>query len=183
MEKENILIMKNELLKVKEKRAKLLKTFERIEELKENKDVIEYIKLENQDTEENRKLVLNSEEDLITQIIQKYSKEEEKTNGIYYCLGKNFHGYKSQKNIYILNIETNGSIPTAIYKDIENSSTKMINTEECDEFEKHHRVINNGINASITEYLKIQREFYNEIFSIGEEETVRRILKKYHCEK
>ncbi len=62
-----------------------------LERLKENETVKRYLELLEYDTEENRKFVLKSNDEMI---------EEIDSGNIYYCLGKGFVGYVQKNGEY-----------------------------------------------------------------------------------
>ena len=174
--------MKEEIKREKELRIKLSKVQQRLEELKETKEVQEYLKLKELDTEENRRLMAQQEDIIENRIILKYLEDTAQEGEIYYCLGKNLNAYKLEKGYYILNLESYNVTKVALYKSLISTNQIIIEIGKEKEFEKENRVIVTSV-PSMEEYHKIQREYFEKIFETNETESKQYILSKYRLKE
>lgn len=181
MNNELIIKTKERLGELKEERDKTKKLLLELEELKRSDDVKRYLELCSYDTERNNELVSCSEEDLIMKSWSKYNYLNRETNKIYFCIGTYITTYTHYED----DTYTYYNDPKANYRcfmNIENEfDVRNIGVEYCDEFIKKNNVIlpKNSFFAN-REYWILRREFFIDLIKSSQEEAVKKLLKK--CE-
>ena len=163
MNKENLEQLKKEIKRKKDLRKQLKIVELRLERLQKTKEVREYLALKELDTKENRKLLSESEERVEIETIYKYLEDNVEEKEIFYCVGKNFNGYKVDQKYFILNLENSQTVKVALYKSLASTHQIIIEVGKETEFEQNNCVILTSV-PSMEEYHKIQREYFEKAF-------------------
>ena len=139
MNKENLEQLKKEIKRKKDLRKQLKIVELRLERLQKTKEVREYLALKELDTKENRKLLSESEERVEIETIYKYLEDNVEEKEIFYCVGKNFNGYKVDQKYFILNLENSQTVKVALYKSLTSTHQIILEVGKETDFEKQHR--------------------------------------------
>ena len=186
--KEKILeSIRKELLETKEIIIKYNKDIQRLEELKQDSKVQEYInllKIYKNDEIKHIEYTKQYEINAIIRIYQDYLRKNKvsSTNDIYVYLGT----FKYSWNDYIddySNLHTKRNDKDAYkreYWNIEQEKKVEISIDEVDKFEQENIIIYPEKILEAKYYFKeIQKEFFIDAIKTNQEEAVKRLVKKY----
>lgn len=155
----------------------------RIKELEKDSNVKEYISLIGL-SNYNKEFINDSDNEIIRYIYTKYICKimENTTNKIYVYLGtfkysNEFDGVHSYSDIRIDYNDKNADY--RLYQDIELLYSKKVAIKDCNLFEKNNIVINPHSYYKMSEYYKIQREFFINSVKDSQENAKTIVLKKY----
>lgn len=187
MKEEKLKVIKEEYHERKEMKKNIENMMVRIEELKENEFVKEYLGLLNKLHKVNYKDILNWTDDMMLDAaICRNIRNIEETNDIYVCLGTFIltdiydieHGPRDSR--------VNRNDPSAeyrIYQDLECDESIRIPIKLCEEFEKNHRIIYPDVYNTWGFYYKMQREFIEEAIATNQETACTKILSRFSGKK
>lgn len=182
MKEEKLKTIKEEYQRNKELKKSVENTITRIEELKENEFVKEYLSLLEKINKINYQDILNWTDDAMLDLATYRNMHNIKeTNGIYVCLGTfklgNLcdieHGPSDER------VKRDDlSAEYRIYQDLECDDSVQIPIGLCEEFENTHKIIFPDVYNSLGFYYKIQREFIKEAITTNQEKACTKVLSK-----
>lgn len=185
MKEELLILLKEELEKIKIENNEHNQKVKRIKELQKDSKVKEYIKLISLFKNEELKQINLSDTQIISSLYNRYLHkiQKEDTNGIYIYLGT----YEYNNEVDIIHgsndFRVNYNSPKAnyrIYKNIEYTYGESIPIEMCDEFEKEHIVIKPNTYFKNKIYYQIQEDFFIKAVKTNQESAKKMIIKKYN---
>jgi len=187
MKEEILNIIRDEYQNRKERKKDVENMMTRIEELKENEFVKEYLSLLYNLDKINYKDILGWTDDMMLDLaISGNVRNIEETNGIYVCLGTFVltdlydieHGPRNSR------VDRND--PRAeyrIYQDIECNESIHVPIRLCEEFENSHKIIFPNRYFAGKFYYDIQREFIREAIATNQETACAKVLSKSSSRK
>lgn len=187
MKQEILDAIKSEYLKQKEQKRKVDDMISRLETLKENEYVIEYINLLNALNNINYKRFSTwTDENILDSVFRMYSYKNDETNGIYVYLGTFILDNLCDMEHGPCDKKVDRTDPRAeyrIYQDIECIDAIRIPINRCEEFEKTHKIIYPNNRYGRRTCHNIQKEFIRDLITTSQEEACKKLLKKYSNKK
>ena len=183
--KEDLLIkIRDELEKQKEKNNQHNQKIKRINELMNEPNVKEYIKLLNEVNNNFQKIQITDKE-IIKSIYRHYLHEikHNETNGIYVYIGTYQHSLEKDIIHGSSDFKVGYNCPSAdyrVYWNIEQSYPENIPIKMCEQFEKTHIIINTNAYFKEQEYYVIQQDFFTDSIKTNQEIAKKKILRKYN---
>lgn len=166
MKEEVLKNIRNSYVRMKNQQKENRKIYDRLERLKQNKAVQEYLDLQLK----LKNLSDMTDEEMIDVSVQEFSSYIDKTNQIYVCLGE--YLLDNMKYKRYMNVEKNGDsflIASCDSLDFEKNHLVIF----FDDYEKESFKIGN-------KFREIQFDFFKTAIRDGQEEACRRVLtKKY----
>lgn len=171
--------IKKEYEQRKQKQNEIKGKIKRLNELKKNPFVIEYIELT--DFINNSFYHEYTDEEIMVSSFNKYISEIKDTNGIYIYLGtfrlSNIcdieHGPSDER------VSRNDpSAKYSIYQDIEKFSCNQIPIKHREQFEKHNKIIFPKTINTNKYFYELQKEFIRECINSSQEEACQKLLSK-----
>lgn len=184
MKEELLINLRAELENQKQKNNQHNQKIKRINELKKDSNVKEYIQLMSE-IDDNLKQIKITDKEIIKSIYNHYLHKikENETNGIYVYIGT--YEYSHEKDIIhgSKDFKVDYNSPSAdyrVYWNIEQSFPESISIKMCEQFEKTHIIINPNSYFKEQEYYEIQQDFFIESVKVDQESAKKMILRKYN---
>ncbi len=173
---------KSELIRLKSMLKKEISRRERINQLLDSKDVLDYLYLTGESTDKKDLIIIR---EILKEILKDFSVTE--TNGIYVCT-KAFDEDSRAPVIYYNRPDCKCGVEHKCYMDIESKEeieTDWIYGPSINEFETSHIVLNpyntpyDDKKIKANGYEDVRLDFFEESCKNGQSKAVQMILKKY----
>lgn len=155
----------------------------RLEALKKNEYVIEYLELLNMLNKMNyHRFSTWTDDNILDSVFRMHSYKNNETNGIYVCLGTFMLDDLCDIEHGPYDRIVDRDDPRAEYRkyqDIECIDTIQIPIKRCEEFEKKHKIIYPNTRYGSRFCYNIQKEFIKDLLVMSQEEACAKVLKKY----
>lgn len=188
MKEETLNEIRREVQELKRKNEEINNKTRRLQELEENENIREYLRLRGIKRLRIKGYLETDEEALIPKVYYRYlnSISASDTNKIYVYLGTYKSSQESDVEHGPSDIRVSYQDPKAeyrIFQDIELNSQIVLPISECRRFESSNKIIYLFGYRLWSKYYEIQKEFFTTSVKSSQEEACKLILRKYNNSK